>query len=160
MSYPPGTVNFGADSPAHRFISALTYLPSTASSPTPLLLSAGGDPTIQVFNLPAGKLQSSFPVEEALEPFVSVGPELPTPVPAGRKKNKAERKKLEKGKAKAEDEEVAIEADETPVEGENGKMAERDPLGWKDGFTTGLAVVKMIVVGTREDGGIIVLASG
>lgn len=89
---------------------------------------------------------------------MTVGPELPTPVPAGRKKNKAERKKMEKGKGKAETEgEAAVEAE---AEVEEEKVEERDPLAWKDGFTTGLAIIKLMVVGSREDGGVIVLASG
>ncbi|ORY51213.1 hypothetical protein BCR35DRAFT_356084 [Leucosporidium creatinivorum] len=144
-----------------KFISALTYIPSTASSPTPLLLSAGGDPSIQIFDLSSGAHLSSFPIEEALEPYVTVGPELPTPVPAGRKKNKAEKKK-EKGKGKEAAEEGG---DSTPAatEGEaevEAEVEERDPLGWKDGFTTGLAIIKMVVVGSREEGGVLVLASG
>lgn len=152
---------------SNRFISALTYIPVTTTSPTPLLLSAGGDPSIQIFDLSSGAHLSSFPIEEALEPYVSVGPELPTPVPAGRKKNKAEKKK-EKGKGK----EAAVageteEGDSTPAPTEaeaeveaEVEVEERDPLAWKDGFTTGLAVIKMVVVGSREEGGVLVLASG
>lgn len=139
-----------------RFISALTYLPPTSASPTPIVLSAGGDPSIQVFDLVAGSLLNSFPIEEALEPYVTVGPELPTPVPAGRKKNKADKKKSEKGKGK----EGEGEGEAAEVEVEEKEVEERDPLAWKDGFTTGLAVVKIVVVGSREDGGVLVLASG
>lgn len=118
----------------------------------PLVLSAGGDSTVQCFNLASGSLVSSFPIESALSPYITVSAEPPTPVPAGRKKNKAANKG--KGKGKAEEEaEPEPEANEDAAEG-----ATADGEGAK--IEKGLAVVKMLHVGSREEGGAIVQASG
>jgi hypothetical protein len=164
-----------------RFISALTYLPPTPLSPTPLILSAGGDFTIQVFDLPTGALLNQFPIEELLVPLITVGPEMPPPVPAGKKKSNRGKGK---GKGKEEvveggDEDQVVEGEGEMVEGE-GEMVEGEGeaemvvgttdeatgdgsskiRGWKDGITTGLAVIKMVAIGSREEGGVLVLASG
>lgn len=144
-------------------MSALTYLPPTSTSRTPLVLSAGGDATVQCFNLSTGKLESSFPIEDALSPYIVVGPELPTPVPAGKKKNKAAWKLL-KGKGKGKGKEESESADGEAAEG-TSELEETENDGTNASVTgaglgTGLAVVKLIPVGSREEGGLLVLASG
>ncbi|GAA5890135.1 hypothetical protein JCM6882_009238 [Rhodosporidiobolus microsporus] len=168
-----------------QFVSSLLYLPApAASSPSsspspPYLLSAGADPTLQVFALPSASLVAQFPIEELLFPYVAVSPQTPMPVPAGRRKDKKgvneKKKKQAKGKGKAEAEaEVEAEegkeatpaAEEEPAEAvaveevEEEEEEVEETRGGKD-LTKGLAVIKMVEVGTtRENGGVVVLAAG
>ncbi|BGO92487.1 tRNA (guanine-N(7)-)-methyltransferase non-catalytic subunit trm82 [Rhodotorula toruloides] len=149
-----------------RLVSSLLYLPapssSSAATSPPYLLCAGADPSIQVFELPSAELVSRFPIEEIISAYISVHPEAPTPVPAGRRKNKQGTKKG-KGKEVSNEGEAAERDDATATpdpdaaaeEGGGGSAAHGAELA------KGLAVVKMVEVGTtREDGGIIVLVAG
>ncbi|GAA6010797.1 hypothetical protein JCM10207_005847 [Rhodosporidiobolus poonsookiae] len=147
------------------FVSSLLYLPPTASSP-PFLLSAGADPTLQVFALPTAELVAQFDVDELLRPYIAVGPESPAPVPAGRRKDKKGKGRKGKGKGKqgegegeGEGEEKG-EEEEMQVEEVEVEEEEQESSGGKE-LTKGLAVVKMVEVGsTRENGGVVVLAAG
>ncbi|GAA5849033.1 hypothetical protein JCM8547_006417 [Rhodosporidiobolus lusitaniae] len=173
--FPEGHVIEGFCWGSKQFISSLLYLPPTPST-TPFLLSAGADSTIQVFALPSAHLVNQFPIEELLLPYIAVSPETPQLVPAGRKKDKFGTGGKGKGKAGAEavqEGENGTEGDSTPApeaEGEEKKEGgeEKDeeiiivdaPVGGRQ-LTKGLAVIKMVEVGTtREDGGVVVLAAG
>lgn len=160
------------------FVSALTYLAPTSTSTTPIVLSAGGDSTIQVFDLLTGTLLNKFEISSHLEKYCVVGAERPTAVPSGRRKDKAGTKKKGKGKAAAavaeveevveeveavtEEEKVeAIEEAEAIEEEQAIEEAQKtDKYLWRDGVSTGVAVVKLMVVGSREDGGVFVVSSG
>ncbi|GAA6036798.1 hypothetical protein JCM8097_003484 [Rhodosporidiobolus ruineniae] len=150
------------------FVSSLLYLPPTPSSP-PFLLSGGADPSLQLFSLPSASLAAQFPIEELLMPYIAVAPETPVPVAPGRKKDKTV-PGGKKGKGKAR--QAASEGVEGVTEGETAagetpqleepaeEEEEVDPRGGRE-LTKGLAVIKMLEVGTtREDGGVIVLAAG
>lgn len=149
------------------FVSSLLYLPPLSDSSPPMLLSAGGDPTIQVYSLtlpstaptsstptssPVGDLVTQFPIESLLLEHIVVAPVLPDPVPAGRKKDK-------KGKGKSSGPSTAEGTPEVEVveKEEGGEEVEEE----KKELKLGLAVIKMVEVGaTREEGGIVVLAAG
>ncbi|BGP41173.1 tRNA (guanine-N(7)-)-methyltransferase non-catalytic subunit trm82 [Rhodotorula kratochvilovae] len=145
------------------FVSSLLYLPSPPSSPTPqppYLLSAGADSTIQVFALPSADLVAQFPIQDLLFPYLAVGPEAPTPIPAGRKKSKTG----PKGKGKQPDSAAATETEEGTPAAEDSpapeSAAQDAPPGSRE-LTKGLAVVKLLSVGpSRETGGVLVLAAG
>ncbi|BGP25625.1 tRNA guanine-N7-methyltransferase subunit TRM82 [Rhodotorula toruloides] len=149
-----------------RLVSSLLYLPAPSSSSAPpspaYLLSAGADPSIQVFELPSAELVSRFPIEDIVSAYISVHPEAPTPVPAGRRKNKQGTKKS-KGKQFSEGGEPAEQADTTATP-EPETIAEERAEGLAvhgAELAKGLAIVKMLEVGTtREDGGVIVLVAG
>ncbi|BGP17432.1 hypothetical protein JCM10213_003285 [Rhodosporidiobolus nylandii] len=132
------------------FVSSLLYLPPTSTSP-PFLLSAGADPSIQVFSLPDAQLVKQFEIEDLLAPHLAVAPEMAAPVPAGRRKDK----RGEKGKGKA----AEGEGEEKDEEMKEEKVGEQEETPKE--LPKGLAVVKMFEVGTtREDGGVVVLAAG
>lgn len=170
-----------------RFITALAYIPPTALSTTPLILSAGGDVALQTFNLKTGERLSSTLVD-SLFPHVIVAPSAPPPIPIG-KKMQGRAKKLGgrgsgKGKGKnveVEQEDVVIEVEEEAGAGEDiievdqegnelaveekNETSAQNPLrrgmsAWMDGKTTGLAISNIVLLGSREDGGVLVLASG
>lgn len=158
--YPLGHVIEGYLWGSKKFVSSLLYVAPTSTCPQPLLLSAGGDSTIQIFELnlpaengkgdrPVGRLIGQYEVEKVLLDKVSVAPVLPDPVPAGRKKDK-------KGKSRSN--QTTGEGDqEMGGHDEEGEGGEND----KKELKTGLAVIKMVQVGTeRERGGVIVLAAG
>ncbi|GAA5926701.1 Trm82p [Sporobolomyces koalae] len=168
--FPHGHIIEGFLWGSKQFVSSLLYLPPVASSSAassstvsaPLLLSAGGDPTIQAYSLtlpsttpapastsntasPVGDLVGQFNIEDLLLEHVVVAPVLPDPMPAGRKKDKKGKKKLEGG-------------EDAGAEGEDAASVEPQE---KKELKTGLAVIKMVEVGaTREEGGIVVLAAG
>ncbi|GAA6053415.1 hypothetical protein JCM3770_002317 [Rhodotorula araucariae] len=144
------------------FVSALLYLPSPPSSPTPqppYLLSAGADSSIQVFALPSADLVARFPVQDLLFPYLVVGPEAPTPILPGRRKGKAG----PKGKGKQPDSAAATETEEGTPGAEDSPAPDQRldvPAGGRE-LTKGLAVVKLLSVGpSRETGGVLVLAAG
>lgn len=148
------------------FVSSLLYLPPLSDSSPPMLLSAGGDPTIQVHSLtlpstpptsstptasPVGDLITQFPIESLLLEHVVVAPVLPDPVPAGRKKDK-------KGKGKSTNPSTAEGTPEVEVQEE---VIQEEVEEEKKELKLGLAVIKMVEVGaSREQGGIVVLAAG
>ncbi|GAA5893511.1 hypothetical protein JCM5296_007476 [Sporobolomyces johnsonii] len=156
--FPEGWVVEGFLWGSKHFVSSLLYLPPATSSPDApsYLLSAGGDPTLQLFSLSlppssagnVGSLISQFNVEDLLTPYLAVGPETPQPVAPGK------RKRGGKGKGKKEE----------GAEGEDGEgEKEEEEEAYKGGeqLKKGLAVIKMVEVGTtREQGGVVVLASG
>ncbi|GAA5839311.1 hypothetical protein JCM9279_005901 [Rhodotorula babjevae] len=164
--FPAGHVieKFGWGSKA--FVSSLLYLPAPPSTSSatahepPYLVSGGADSTLQVFELPSAKLVKRFPVHDLVFPYLAVGPEAPTPIPSGRKKSKLG----PKGKGKLADASAAT------TETEEGTPAAEDVEQEQDGeaaagagreLTKGLAVVKLVSVGTsRADGGVVVLAAG
>lgn len=159
-------------SSACSFVSALSYLPPTTASPAPLILSAGGDPTFQTFDLSTGALLSRFPIEELLLPHVVVVPYRPPPV-MGKKRpgKKAKRAKEEAAllEAKGEDGDAVEEEQVEEVQGEEGQMeevqmeevqGEEGKTHWRERVAKGLAVVKIVQVGDRESGGVVVLATG
>lgn len=59
-----------------RFVTALLYIAPTSNTPA-LLLSAGGDHTIQTFNLSTSSLHSSFPIASHIFPYLLVTPIRP-----------------------------------------------------------------------------------
>ncbi|GAA5832610.1 hypothetical protein JCM11251_001386 [Rhodosporidiobolus azoricus] len=146
-----------------QFVSSLLYLPPSSPTSPPYLLSAGADPTVQVFALPSASLVSQFPIEDLLMPYIAVSPQTPMPIPAGRRKDKKGGNAKGKGKGKAAvagaDGEAA-ESKEGTEEPEEEEEEEVDTRGGRD-LQKGLAVIKMVEVGTtRENGGVIVLAAG
>ncbi|GAA5895873.1 Trm82p [Sporobolomyces salmoneus] len=148
--FPLGHVIEGFLWGSKHFVSSLLCLPPSTTDDRSLLLSAGGDPTIQVFklNLPTnvGELVGQYEISSLLLPHVKVAPVLPDPVPAGRKKDKKGKNKSTAGEGEAE------------AEGEGEVEVEEEE---KKELKTGLAVIKMLQVGTaREQGGVIVLAAG
>ncbi|GAA5935205.1 hypothetical protein JCM1841_006444 [Sporobolomyces salmonicolor] len=156
--FPEGWVVEGFLWGSKHFVSSLLYLPPATSSPEApsYLLSAGGDPTLQLFSLSlppssagnVGSLISQFNVEDLLTPYLAVGPETPQPVGPGRRKRG--------GKGKGKKEEGAEDE-----EGEGEKEEEAEAYKGGEEMKKGLAVIKMVEVGTtREQGGVVVLASG
>ncbi|GAA5984593.1 hypothetical protein JCM11641_006561 [Rhodosporidiobolus odoratus] len=163
--FPRGEVIEGYGWGSKAFVSSLLYLaPSTTPTPSPAyLLSGGADPTLQLFSLPSLALVGQFPIETLLMPHIAVGPESPTPVPAGRKKDKKgglQKKgngKVTEGEGEGEGEKAEAEAE---VEVEVEEEPEEPARGGRE-LKKGLAVIKMIEVGTtRENGGVVVLAAG
>lgn len=169
-----------------RFITALAYIAPTPLSPIPLILSAGGDSALQTFNLTTGEKISSSLVD-SLFPFIVVAPEAPPIIPIGKKMsgrgNKPNSTTKGRGKGKKVEEEVVIDVEEeSVVEGVEGDLIEVDQEGndlvveekskdeglfvkrgmssWMDGKTKGLAVSKIVTLGSRESGGVLVLACG
>lgn len=163
----------------NRFVGSLLYLPPTSTFSTPILFSAGGDPSIQTFDLSAGTLLSSYPIEELLLPHVMVAPSAPEKVLGRKDRKELEAKGKGKGKEKAKgkvvesemevDSEVLEgEEEEEEVEGEGeGEESVREvltegPHAWKDGVTTAMAVYKLALIGDRDSpsAGLIVATSG
>jgi hypothetical protein len=172
------------------FVSSLLYVPPSSNSSSsefdgPLLLSAGGDSTIQIFSLNLQQQQSStstsassassaspgeligkYEIESLLLDKVIVAPVLPDPVPAGRKKDKKGKNKssitattVTKASEKGQDgEEETVEE----VEVEEAEVVRGEEEEEKKELKTGLAVIKMLQIGDREtrDGGIVVLTAG
>ncbi|GAA6017727.1 hypothetical protein JCM8202_000396 [Rhodotorula sphaerocarpa] len=144
-------------------VSALLYLPVPAtaadaisSAPGPLLLAAGGDPTIQVYSLPSADLVTRFAVDTLLLPYVTVSAQRPIPIPAGRRKDKRGERKVQGKDSEGTDpaESEVLEIAEAPnAEGPQERQYSNLPKG--------LAITKLVEVGTtRENGGVLVLASG
>ncbi|GAA6010125.1 Trm82p [Rhodotorula paludigena] len=167
--YPQGHVIEKYAFGSKHLVSSLLYLAGTPSTP-PYLLSAGADPTLQLFALPSASLAAQFPLQDLLEPYLAVAPEMPTPVPAGKKKDKRgtrttarKRKGGAAATAAAPDSEGA---DSTPApEGDDaGEPAEQEDLSTYERrlLPKGLAVIKLVQVGATTDaqGGIMVLAAG
>ncbi|KAL8280131.1 hypothetical protein RQP46_007461 [Phenoliferia psychrophenolica] len=155
-----------------KFIASLLHL----SSPThgPLILSAGGDSTLQLFSLLTGATLSRFPVEAALLPHVVVAPVAPFAVTKGQKIRTKRAKETKKGtqevkeaaavevapeKVEESGQEDAAAQEDEEVEGGDagGPRSRKGPHAWKDGVTTGLAVIKLVEVPNR---GVVVLAAG
>ncbi|GAA6015557.1 hypothetical protein JCM11491_007155 [Sporobolomyces phaffii] len=171
--FPLGHVVEGFLWGSKHFVSSLLYVPAPppSSSTRPLLLSAGGDATVQVFALElpdsVGHLVAQYEVASVLLPHVAVAPELPEPVPAGRKKDKKGKHKSNDDDAEDEDDGEAEDADgAAAAEGGGAQAVVAAAAAEQDNDTkgllkSGLAVIKMVQVGTeREHGGVIVLAAG
>jgi len=79
--------------PPRRFVSALGYVPATATTP-PTIVSGGGDPSLSSFNLSTGEQIASIPVESLLLAHVVVAPLPPAPVPQAKTKADKRRDKL------------------------------------------------------------------
>ena len=164
---PPPLVREARANLWNSFVSALSYLSPTAASPTPLILSAGGDTTLQTFDLSTGALFSRFPIEELLLPYVVVAPYRPPPImgkkrPAKKaKKVKEDEEKMEVFEAVEEGEEEDELVEEVLVEEAQGEEEGGEGKGhWKGKIAKGLAVIKIVQVGERESGGVVVLATG
>lgn len=156
-----------------RFLTSLLYIETDEHSTIPLIVTAGGDTTIQTFNLITGQLISSTDIE-SLFPFVIVAPIPPPAISIGRKVNARARKAaLGKGKGKATeaDDTSMTEATETEGVDEEGESAvvkgpyTQKPPGaglsiWMDGKTMGLAILKMVQMGSRAEGGLVISAAG
>lgn len=146
-----------------RLVSSLLYLPSTGPSArpatSPLLLAAGGDPTIQIFSLPTAELIGQFPIAELMLPHIAVSAQRPVPIPAGRRKDKRGERK-----AGAKDADSAAVSEAGPDgEVEMEAEAEAAPSGARQmsDLPKGLVATKLVEVGTtRENGGVVVLVSG
>lgn len=150
-----------------RFVASLLHLASPTDGP--LILSAGGDPTLQLFSVLTGATLSRFPVESLLLPHVVVAPLAPFAVTKSFKLKAKKEKEAAKAAAKlaageaaaAETAEstppVADSADAAEDGEEDGPRSRKGPHAWKDGVTTGLAIVKLVEVPNR---GVLVLAAG
>lgn len=166
-----------------RFVSALEYIPPTTAHPTPLILSAGGDPTLQSFNLATGALIAQIPVS-VFNASILAAPEASVLIDHGKKaqqkRNVAEGRNKRQGKdqnlkGKGKQAELVIEVEDggdddeemhaveevedVPVENSAivplrlGKMR-------YDGKLKGLAICKIVRIGDRDTGGVILIASG
>ncbi|SCZ87756.1 BZ3500_MvSof-1268-A1-R1_Chr2-3g05224 [Microbotryum saponariae] len=156
---------------SEKFVTALLYIPATLAFPTPLIISGGGDSTLQVWNLASGKLLNRFGIQDSLEKYIVVGPELPTPVPAGRRKDKAQgggRKKKGKqveqdeGQVEAEEDVLVVNEDEQIEVAEETEQTEAAQTGGVQ-LPTGLGVTHLEFVGGhshRAGPGVIVAAAG
>ena len=114
-----------------------------------------------MFELPSAKLVARFPVHDLVFPYLAVGPEAPTPIPSGRKKSKLGPKG--KGKLAADASAATTETEEGTPAAEDDEQEQGAEGGASAGreLTKGLAVVKLVSVGTsRADGGVVVLAAG
>ncbi|GAA5948960.1 hypothetical protein JCM3765_003968 [Sporobolomyces pararoseus] len=161
--FPLGHVIQGFLFGSKAFVSSLLYIPQQQQSggEDGLLLSAGGDSTIQIFKLnlkdgngsgsnPVGELIGQYEIESLLLDHIKVAPVLPDPVPAGRKKDKKGKNKSNTTKEQEDEAETAVVQQAAEEEGEEKKE-----------LKTGLAVIKMLQIGTQRDqGGILVLAAG
>ena len=56
--------------------------------------------------------------------------------------------------------ELVVEQEEKTTLAQQRQPFKRGMSGWMDGKTTGLAVTKIVLLGSREEGGVLVLASG
>ncbi|GAA5982413.1 hypothetical protein JCM5350_000401 [Sporobolomyces pararoseus] len=174
--FPQGHVIEGFLFGSKSFVSSLLYVPPSSSTTSSdegdngLLLSAGGDSTIQIFKLdlpasktnddgtnPVGKLIGQYEIESLLLEHVKVAPVLPDPVPAGRKKDKKGKNKSTTTTTKEEEGEEEVEA-ATAAAAAVVVVEEEE----KKELKTGLAVIKMLQIGTpsTQGGGILVLAAG
>ncbi|SCV74994.1 BQ2448_8023 [Microbotryum intermedium] len=159
---------------SQKFVTALLCIPATLSFPTPLIVSGGGDATLQVWNLATGKLLNRFGIQDSLEKYIVVGPELPTPVPAGRRKDKSQgvgRKRKGKGKQDEQEEVMADREEDVLVvnEDELVEVAETEETRTEETKTgrihlpTGLGVTHLEFVGGhghQAGAGVIVAAAG
>ena len=139
---------------------------------------------LQTFNLKTGEKISSTLVD-SLFPYLIVAPERPPLVKIGRKMagraTKLAAKRKRKGKETSGEVEEVVEPQEEGVaeedlievdqegnelvdsakeEGGHAGSLKRGMSGWMDGKTVGLAISKIVLLGSRETGGILVIASG
>lgn len=68
-----------------KFVSALAFVPATATTPA-AVVSGGGDAALLSFNLLTGERLATIPIEDTLLPKVIVAPLPPAPVKPGKKK--------------------------------------------------------------------------
>ena len=145
-----------------RFVSALLHIPSSPSHPE-LLLSAGGDATLQTFDFNSGALLSQVSVEAELYPFIIVASIRPgvSLINQGKKQDRKARKQaLQKGKAKAVEGEVEAVSELGEEEVAAGEGIPTTIYDSDAPLPLGLAVTKIIRVGEGVEGGFVILASG